>query len=70
MTPVIDNAVRGELMALQYYRAEHLTAERGQQKLVLLCADQEPPYELRKHWYDALLPPCGAVFSFVTSAWH
>jgi hypothetical protein len=70
MTPVIDNAVRGELMALQYHRAEHLTAKRGPRKLVLLCADKELPYELRKRWYEELLPRRGAVFCFVTSAWH
>ena len=56
-------------MALQYHRAEHLTAKRGPRKLVLLCAEKEPPRELRKRWYDALLPS-GAVFCFVTSAWH
>ena len=69
MTAVIDNAIRGELMALQYHRAEHLTAKRGPRKLVLLCVEKEPPHELRKRWRDALLPR-GAVFCFVTSAWH
>ena len=69
MPPVIDNAVCGELMALQYHRAEQLTAKRGPRKLVLLCAEKEPPHELRKRWYDALRPR-GTVFCFVTSAWH
>ena len=68
MTPKIDNAVRGELVALQYDRAEHPTAEQGARKLVLLCVDKEPPHELRKRWYDALLPRRGAVLWFVTSA--
>ena len=70
MTPKIDNAVRGELMALQYDRAEHPTAEQGAPKLVLLCVDKEPPHELRKRWYDALLPRRSAAFCFLTSAWH
>jgi hypothetical protein len=70
MTLVIDNAVRGELMALQYERAERPTGAPGVRKLVLLCRDQEPPHELRKRWYDALLPPRSTVFCFVTSAWH
>jgi len=64
MTPVIDNAVRGELMALQYERAERPTEARGVRKLVLLCREKEPPYELRKRWYDALLPPPSTVFRF------
>jgi hypothetical protein len=68
MTPMIDNAVRGELMALQHDRAERPTAEQGARKLVLLCVDKEPPHELRKRWYDALLPR--AALCFVTSAWH
>jgi hypothetical protein len=70
MTPVIDNAVQGELMALQYDRSERPTAEQGARKLVLVCRDKEPPHELRKRWYDVLLPRRGAVFRFVTSARH
>ena len=70
MTPMIDNAVRGELMALQYDRAERPTPEQEAPKLVLLCVDKEPPHELRKRWYDALLPRPGAALCFVTSAWH
>ena len=54
MTPKIDNAVRGELIALQYDRAERPTAEQEAPKLVLLCVDKEPTHELRKRWYDAL----------------
>jgi hypothetical protein len=69
MTPVTDKAVRGERMALQYHCAQYLAPKRGPRKLVLLCADKEPPHEFRKRWYDALFPR-GAVFRFVTSAWH
>jgi hypothetical protein len=64
MTPVIDNAVRGELMALQYERAERPTEAQEVRKLVLLCRDKEPPHELRKRWYDALRPRRSTVFRF------
>ena len=67
---MIDNAVREELMAIQYQRAERPTAEPGARKLVLLCVDKDPPHELRKRWYDALPPRCRAALCFVTSAWH
>jgi hypothetical protein len=70
VTPAIDNALRGELMALQYELAECPTEAQGVRKFVLLGRDKEPPHELRKRWYAALLPPRSTAFCFVTSAWH
>ncbi len=68
---MIDNAVRDELAALLYERAEHPTEAQAARKFVFLGSDTEAlPHELRKRWYDTLLPRRSAFTCFVTSAWH